>query len=284
MEVGIGFPNTFDIDRTDCLKWARKAEEGPFTSLSFLDRLGYVGTEPLSTLATCAGVTDDIRLATTIVAAPLRNAALLAKETASIDVLCDGRLVIGLAIGAREEDYEIAGVSWSDRGRRFTQQLARLRECWEDDSLGPDPVQEGGPTVLIGGESNPTYKRVGRFADGYVHGGGPPKVFTREAERARAAWAEMDRAGDPELWGQGYFCLGDEEVVKRGREYLLDYYAFTGPFAEDIADGMLTTPQDIVKFLRGYDDAGCDEMVLLPAVAEPEQVDRLDEVLEREWL
>ena len=58
-----------------------------------------------------------------------------------------------------------------------------------------------------------------------------------------------------------------------------DYYAFTGPFADKITEGLLTTPQSIVQFVRGYAEAGCDHLVLLPAVAELEQQDRLASVV-----
>jgi hypothetical protein len=80
------------------------------------------------------------------------------------------------------------------------------------------------------------------------------------------------------LWGQGYFALG-EEAVEEGGRYLRDYYAFTGPFAEKIAAANLTTPQAIVDFVRGYEEAGCDELVLLPTAGRLDQLDRLAEVL-----
>ena len=64
-----------------------------------------------------------------------------------------------------------------------------------------------------------------------------------------------------------------------GRAYLLDYYAFTGPFAERIADGLLTTPQAVVQFVRGYAEAGCDHLVLFPTVARIEELERLREIL-----
>jgi hypothetical protein len=54
-----------------------------------------------------------------------------------------------------------------------------------------------------------------------------------------------------------------------------DYYAFTGPFVDKITEGLLTTPQSIVQFVRGYAEAGCEHLVLLPAIAELDQQDRL---------
>jgi hypothetical protein len=61
--------------------------------------------------------------------------------------------------------------------------------------------------------------------------------------------------------------------------YLRDYYAFTGPFAERVASGILTTPQAIAQFLRGYEEAGCDELVLFPTLPDLTQLERLAEVL-----
>lgn len=283
MQVGIGLPNTLaGADSDLVMEWARAADAGPFTSLGVFDRLVYSGFEPMATLAACAGVTDSIQLATSIVAGPLRNHGPLAKQAATIDVLSGGRLTLGLALGARGEDYEAAGVDYSGRGRRFNEQLDALRDHWANDQMGPQAVQSGGPQLLVGGQSDPAYKRVARYADGYIHGGGPPRAFAGEAEKARAAWSETGRPGDPALWGHGYYALG-EEAAEAGEEYLLDYYAFTGPFAERIAEGLLTTPQEIVQFIRGYEDEGCDELLLFPTVAGFDQYERLAEIVGDEW-
>jgi len=284
MQVGIGLPNTLtgaDADLT--LSWAKRAEDGPFTSIGVFDRIVYDSLDPLETLAVCAGATDEIRLATSIVAGPIRSTGLLAKKAATVDVLSDGRLTLGLALGARKDDYKAADADFRGRGGRFTKQLDELREIWQGDEIGPDPVQEGGPELLVGGSSDPSYKRVGRYGDGYIHGGGPPRAFEKEAEKARAAWNEEGRPGDPTLWGHGYVALGDDEAAEKGREYLLDYYEFTGPFAERIADGLLTTPQEVIQFVRGYEEKGCDELLLFPTVADIEQYERLERVIENEW-
>lgn len=284
MQVGIGLPNTLtgaDGDLT--LDWARRAERGPFTSLGVFDRIVYDSFDPMEMLAACTGVTEDIRLATSIVAGPLRSTAMLAKKAATIDVLSDGRLTLGLALGARQNDYETVGAEYRSRGGRFTKQLDELRNYWDGDEIGPTPIQDGGPELLIGGSSDPTYKRVGRYGDGYIHGGGPPRAFAKEAEKARGAWNEAGRPGDPTLWGHGYFALGDDGAAEKGREYLLDYYEFTGPFAQRIAEGLLTTPQEVVQFIRGYEEEGCDELILFPTVADVEQYQRLETVVENEW-
>lgn len=292
MRVGIGLPNTLaGADGDLLLSWARSAESGPFTSLGVFDRFEYHSTDPLSTLAACAGVTDRIRLVTSIVSGPMRSTPMLAKKAATVDLVSDGRLTLGVALGARPGDYEAVGChrdgcglsDYESRGRRFSRQLAELREHWEGDDVGPTPVQDGGPELLVGGESDRTFQRVSRYADGYVHGGGPPRAFASQAERARTAWNEAGRPADPALWGHGYYALGDEEVAEAGREYLLDYYDFTGPFAERIADGLLTTPQEVVQFVRGYEEEGCDELLLFPTVADEDQFHRLARVVGEEW-
>ncbi len=79
----------------------------------------------------------------------------------------------------------------------------------------------------------------------------------------------------PMLWGQGYVALGGDEVAEAGARYLREYYAFTGPFVEKIVEGLLTTPQAVAQFVRGYADAGCDEVALFPTAASLDQLDRL---------
>jgi len=280
MRIGVGLPSTIPgANGQLVIEWARRADEGPFSSLGVLDRLVYDSFEPLTALAAAAAVTQRVQLATTIVIGLLHNTTLLAKVTASIDALSNGRLVLGLAVGARREDYDAAGIDFRARGKRLSEQLARLRILWEEGTISPQSTRARGPDLLIGGLSDQGFARVARYADGYVHGGGPPKAFARAADKARAAWSDAGRPGQPQLWAQGYFALGDEAMEEAGKHYLRDYYAFTGPFAEKIAAGLLTTPQAIAQFIRGYEEAGCDELVLFPTLPELAQLDRLAEVL-----
>ena len=276
VRIGIGLPNGIPgTPGPQLIEWARRAEAGPFTSLGVVDRVAYDSHEPMAALAAVAAVTERVRLVTMVVIAPLRPTATLAKEAATVDSLSGGRLTLGLGVGARAEDYETAGVSHRDRGSRFEEQLAELRDLWEE---GPGP--KASPELLVGGSSDAAFTRAARYADGYVHGGGPPRAFVRAAERARAAWIDLGRPGAPGLWGQSYFALGGD-AGDRGKAYMRDYYAFTGPFADKIAEGLLTSPQDVAAQVRGYAEAGCDELVLLPAVHDAEQVDRLADVVGR---
>ena len=280
MRIGVGLPTSTPAlgahRGPELVEWARRAEEGPFTSLGVLDRLVWDATDPLVALAAAAAVTARVRLVTMVVIGPVRPAAVLAAQAASLDALSDGRLTLGVSLGARRDDYVAAGAEWADRGRHLSDQLAVMREIWEDGRVGPRPATRGGPTLLVGGGSGPAFARAARYADGYVHGGGPPRAFATAAGRARAAWEDAGRPGQPELWGQSYFSLTDPNA---GAAYLREYYAFTGAFAERVAAGLLDSPKAIQEHLAGYADAGCDELVLLPATSDPAELDHLAGVL-----
>jgi alkanesulfonate monooxygenase SsuD/methylene tetrahydromethanopterin reductase-like flavin-dependent oxidoreductase (luciferase family) len=241
--------------------------------VAVLDRVVYDSYEPFAALAAAAGVTERVRLATMIAIGPLRSTALLAKQAASVHGLSGGRLTLGLAVGARTEDYDAAGVEHRGRGQKLAEQLAYLRGDVDGDRVGP---ARDGIEVLVGGLSGQAFARMARYADGYAHGGGPPRAFASAVARAEAAWNDLGRPGRPRLWGQGYFTFGD---VERGNDYLRDYYAFTGPFAEQIVAANPTSARAVKDFVRGYEEAGCDELILFPTVADLAELERLQEVL-----
>ena len=277
MRIGVGLPTSTPPvgARTrgpELLDWATRAEAGPFATLGVTDRLVYDCTDPLVALAAAAAVTARLRLVTMVVIGPVRPAAVLAAQAASLDALSGGRLTLGVSLGARPDDYDAAGASWRGRGRHLSEELAAMRDIWAGTTVGPRPATPGGPDLLVGGGSGSAFLRTARYADGYVHGGGPPRAFAGAADRARAAWTDAGRPGAPQLWGQSYFSLADPEA---GAAYLRHYYAFTGPFAERVAAGLLDSPKAVREHVSGYAEAGCDDLVLLPATSDPSELDRL---------
>src|SRR4051794_40697398 len=132
MDVGIGLPNAVrGVDRAGVVDWAVRAERAGFSTLGTIDRIVYDNYESLIVLAAAAAVTERIGLATDILIAPLRaNTALLAKQAATLNDLSQGRLVLGLAVGGREDDYAVSGVDFHRRGRAFERQLEELHRHW----------------------------------------------------------------------------------------------------------------------------------------------------------
>ena len=132
MNIGVGLPtSTAGLSAELLFDWAKRADTGPFSSLAVVDRVAYQNYEPFTALAAAAAVTRRVRLATMVVIAPLRNTAILAKQAASLDALSGGRLTLGLAVGARGEDYQASGIESRGRGRRFSEQLEAIRDVWE---------------------------------------------------------------------------------------------------------------------------------------------------------
>jgi alkanesulfonate monooxygenase SsuD/methylene tetrahydromethanopterin reductase-like flavin-dependent oxidoreductase (luciferase family) len=279
MDIGIGLPSTIPgANRDQNLAWARRADERGFSTLGVIDRIVYANLEPLIALAAAAGVTERIRLTSSIVIGPYRNSALLAKQAASLDVLSGGRLTVGIAPGGRPDDFEAAGVDFRARGQLFDDQLAELRRIWSGDDIGPAAEREGGPELIVGGYVDAAFRRTARYGDGWIAGGRPPDDVARGGEAVRQAWEAAGRAGKPRLLGLTYFALGPQaEAAAAG--YLKHYYAWLGDMAEAIAASAATDPETVQQYADAYAAAGLDELILFPCSPEPDQVDLLADVV-----
>ena len=277
MDIGIGLPNAVPgVGRDGIVEWARRAEAAGFSSLATLDRTAYGNYESLIALAAAAAVTERIRLATDILIAPLRaNTALLAKQALTIDHLGGGgRVVLGLAVGGREDDYALGGIEFSQRGRIFDRQLEGLGRLFGGEGgLGPAPIGGQRPIVLVGGTADVAYRRAARY-DGWTAGGGGPERFGEGRQKAIEAWRSAGRGGEPRTMALFYFALGDDPEGTAQRS-LGAYYSFAGPGAQRIVESAAKDEDTIRGYLAAYEEAGCDEVICFPASADPEQVDLL---------
>ncbi len=288
MQIGIGLPATIpDTPAQTVLEWARKADQGPFSSLGIIDRVAYPNYEPMVTLAAAAAVTRRIRLMTSVALGPLRYTGVLAKEAATVDVLSGGRLTLGLGIGGREDDYTAAGAPWEARGKRLEEQVQTMRAIWSGQTLpgvgrpvGPAPVQQGGPEVLIGGYVPPALQRAARLGDGFISGGAPPQAAGQMYQVVEETWRNLGRSGKPRFVAGTYVVAGAENK-ERGGGYIKDYYSFLGGMADTMAQGLPASPDELRGWIAQYEQAGVDELLLWPTVADLDQVDRLAEFASR---
>jgi probable F420-dependent oxidoreductase len=168
--------------------------------------------EPITVLAVLAGVTERIRLSTGIVIAPLRPAALLAKQLATLDVMSRGRVSIGLGLGWQKEEYDASGVPWEGRGARFIEQLRVCRLLWSEAPATfhgetvsfekiysyPRPVQKQLPIWLGIAPSERNIQRMAELADGWIPMEQDPAKLAPVITRLRTEVAARGR--DPQAF------------------------------------------------------------------------------------
>ncbi|WBB67971.1 TIGR03619 family F420-dependent LLM class oxidoreductase [Micromonospora sp. WMMD812] len=174
---------------------ARRAEQLGYHSLWTFQRLlapadlGWSETyhsvqDPLTTLAFLAAHTTRVRLGVAVLNMPFLSPVVLAKQTATLDILSAGRLDVGLGLGWSDEEYQATGASKHRRGRRAEEFVTVLRGLWQDEvtehhgefyqvpptRMDPKPVQRPHPPILLGGLAPQALRRAGRLADGWVSG------------------------------------------------------------------------------------------------------------------
>lgn len=283
MNIGIMFPLTLpDSDGSRLLNWARQADAGPFSSLAINDRVVYQNVDPLTMLASAAAVTSRIRLMTNVIIAPLHAASLLAKQSATIDLLSGGRLTLGLGVGIREDDFLATDAPFHTRGKYFDQQLSLMTRIWSGQSLservgaiGPQPIQKGGPEILIGGISPVAINRLKMWGNGYIAGTTPPAAANQWYRQAEKAWQDAARPGRPRLLASAYYTLapGTAEAAK---EAIIHYYGEIGP---RIASTLSSTREQVQTTIKAFADIGTDELLFLPAAPDSDQLTRLADAL-----
>jgi alkanesulfonate monooxygenase SsuD/methylene tetrahydromethanopterin reductase-like flavin-dependent oxidoreductase (luciferase family) len=265
--------------------WAVRAEEAGFSSLGTVGRLVYQNYDDLIALAAAAAVTERIRLTTSVLLAPLHaNVALLAKQAASLDRLSDGRLVLGVGIGGRDDDFTASGLPTAGRGRRLAGQIEEMKRIWGGEqrgragAIGPSPVRAGGPEVILGAISEAGFRRMAGLVDGWIMGGGTPEMFSRLGAAVDQAWQDAGRPGKPRKLALAYFALGPD-AREEATSTITSYYAWLGEFAGQIAAGAAASPEMVRQYVAGFEQSGCDELIFAPGSSRPDQVRLLAEAI-----
>ncbi|HZT96727.1 MAG TPA: LLM class F420-dependent oxidoreductase [Chloroflexota bacterium] len=177
----------------------------------------------------CAAITQRIELCTSILILPQRQTVLVAKQAAEIDVLSNGRLRLGVAIGWNPVEYEALNEDFHNRGRRIEEQIDVLRRLWtkpvvtfdgrwhhiEAAGIKPLPVQRPIP-IWMGAYSEPALRRAARIADGWFPQLGADErgeaMVSRFREYVREAGRDPDQVG---IEGRMQFGDGDEDRWRR---------------------------------------------------------------------
>ena len=138
--------------------------------------------EAVVLMAQLAAVTDRIGLSTEVLVLPQRQPVLVAKQVATIDLLSQGRVRLGVGVGWHDAEYDALEEDFTNRGKRMDEAIALLRAYWSDEridfqgrhytstamAMEPKPAQEGGPPIWIGGGSKAALRRTGQLGDGWM--------------------------------------------------------------------------------------------------------------------
>jgi probable F420-dependent oxidoreductase len=213
--------------RAEWSRKAKKAEDLGYSTFLVADHLAEI-FPPLAGLVAAAEATTTLRVGTLVVNNDFRHPVLLARETATVDLLTDGRLELGIGAGHMESEYDEAGMTFDSGGTRIdrlAESVAIVKALWSGEEVTfhgrhytvtghriyPRPVQRPGPPLLIGGNGKQLLTLAARKADivglsGIAHRKGGREVdlqsFTEKAAEERIAWVRQEageRLGELEL-------------------------------------------------------------------------------------
>jgi probable F420-dependent oxidoreductase len=255
------------VDPEALARRARRAEDAGFESLWIGDHVALPLDAPdppdeprlelVVSLAHLAAVTSRVRLATGVAVLPMRHPVLLAKQLASIDVLSEGRLIVGIGVGHVEPELEALGASVADRGARTDEHLAAMRALWDEPTPSfdgrfvsfsdvmerPRPIQRPHPPIVCGGNSSASYRRAVQVGNGWYGWELDPEQTARALSALGEARNRYERSAE----------LGDLEIT------------ITPPASFDL------------DMARRYADGGVRRLVLQAQTSEGSAIDDLIE-------
>ncbi len=292
--IGLSIPGTApDRTSTTTVDFARRAEQAGVHSVWATDRIVDSTPDVFVTLGAIAATTSRVLIGTSVVLGVLRPPLLVAKAAATLDTMSSGRLILGLGVGSRPEDFAATEIPIRQRGARMDELVDICTLAWSGApvkfsgryhsiDIGPMrelPVQRPHPPVWFGGGADAVLRRTARVGQGYIAStSSGPAGF-------RAAWAAIRRycaeAGrDPsEITpaALAYASVADdrEQAREAMRQHLLRSF---GPARLERGLGRLVgTPEDLVRGAHEYFVAGVNVLILGSVSADPRHLDLLCE-------
>jgi probable F420-dependent oxidoreductase len=284
MEFSIAIPQTYP-DPTTLQRFLKRAEQLPFSAAWCIEQV--VGTIPVlesvTTLSYAAAVTQRVRLGVAVLLITQRNPINLAKQLASIDVLSNGRLIVGVGLGQSARLYPAYGLQSEGRVTRFRENLEIMKRLWTEERvtlngrfsqleripMEPKPVQKPHPPIWFGGHVEAALRRAVELGDGYIGAGSIPlDTFLEDVKQLPAEFPKSKRM---------YVAVGDN--LPRLREWFGAFY-HKSEMADQVA--IWGSPQQVADQLLRLKAAGVHHVLLNPVFDEESQMERLcDQVISR---
>ena len=293
--LAIGVPQTFpngDIDLGLIRSYASRAEELGYHSLWVGEQLvGSTPTlEPVTFLSHLSSVTERIRLGVAVIIATTRNPALLAKQLSTLDVLSEGRLIVGMALGGMSWTYPLFGGPEERRVRHFVESVGVMKALWTQERavfdgelwrlegvpMSPRPVQKPHPPLWFGTGHPVGLRRTARLADGFIGAGSTTTNQFRE--HVQIIRGELDRRGrDPEslqISKRVYIALDDDS--DRAERRVNDLFVASRDRTDMGSDmAVWGSVEHCVEGLMEVVEAGAGMLMLDPLFDHEEQIERL---------
>jgi len=291
--IGLAWVNPAPLTKPEnVVNFAKKCEAMGCQSMWTIDRIAYDNLEPLTVLAAAAGVTQEIRLGTSVLLGNLRHASHVDKIVSTLDFISNGRVTLGLGFGSRESDYKAVEIPFEHRGSRAVEQVQLMKRLWSEDSVtfkgkfynvenlsvGPKPIQKPHPPIWTGGSAEVALRRAGTWADGFICGSSAipefPSTWEKIAGYARAAGRDPNRIRKA---GLTFMAIHDDQskAVRAVEDYVMRYY---GRLRADVANTSLVgSPAAVTERIGAFLSKGLDTLIIGVADPDPRQLDLFGE-------
>lgn len=269
----------------DALEEVLRGEELGFDSVWMEEHhsvAGHYWPSPLPVLAGFATRTSRVTLGTDILVAPFYHPARLAEDVALLDVMSDGRAVLGVAIGYKPDEFALYGVDLAKRGARFEEQLAVVKGLWTQETLSfrgtyyqlegklePRPITKPHPPIWIGGWGELTLRRAATLGDNWIPG--PTADLARLLDGKQRFLAHRGAAGltgrveEWPLTRDVIIADTDREARELAERHIMVSYRkeYAGGWKHPFIDASIATDLDTIKkdrFLIGGPDQVIEEL------------------------
>ncbi len=284
-------------------EWVDLAERSDVDSVWLTDRVvaKRLSVEPIVALSFIAARTERMLVGTSVLALPLRQPTVLAKEIATLDYLSGGRALPAIGLGTEDDrEYEACGVDRAERAARTDEMVEVMRMLWSGESVThrgrhfaltdavvtPRPARPELPPIWIGGRSRAALRRVARLGDGWLASQVTPEEVAAGRAEIRGMAERYGRSIDDDHYGVILtYCLADSraEAERLAAPHLIPGRARTDVPACRL--DALGTVDDALSLLDDFIDAGASKFVLR-AACPPRMMDAqlralIDEVLPR---
>ena len=274
----------------DFLVWT-KLQERTHVSCGSVEAIEASGDDPpifyesITNMAWLAGLTDRIRIGVAVLCIPYREPIATAKQIANIDLLSDGRLILGIGVGGAKtgnnQDFEVLGVPRADKWARTTEYINVMKEIWTKDKPGfdgqyvtfpetdinPKPVQKPFPPLWGSGRMAKSMQVTADVADGWLPSWIPPDEYPAKIDELQQMTRDAGRDVRMTIGDEIYACIAptsEEAHRKSDRTIAVLHHGFgSNPPVELIARASLVgSPAEINSKIRQFVEAGVEHFEL----------------------